>query len=110
MTSQIPPARANPPATAPLRRFFSEYGHECVVALAIVVLLVGVGLYSPRFISARNLRSIFSGNAYVAIAAIGMTILIVMRQIDLSVGALIGVLPAFPAASPYPVRRSGLPG
>lgn len=92
MTSQILPARANPPATAPLRRFFSEYGHECVVALAIVVLLVGVGLYNPRFISARNLGSIFSGNAYVAIAAIGMTILIVMRQIDLSVGALIGVL------------------
>jgi ribose/xylose/arabinose/galactoside ABC-type transport system permease subunit len=78
--------------TGPLRRFLNEYGHECLVALAIATLLIGVGLYNPRFVSARNLGSIFSGNAYVAVAAIGMTMVIVIRQIDLSVGALIGVL------------------
>ena len=75
MTSQT--LTAPRPVRAPLRRFLNEYGHECVVALTIIVLLVGVGLYNPRFISARNLSSIFSGNAYVAIAAIGMTLLIV---------------------------------
>ena len=77
---------------SPLRRFVTEYGHEILVALAILVLLVGVGLYNPRFVSTRNLTSIFSGNAYIAVAAIGMTMVIIIREIDLSVGALIGVL------------------
>lgn len=78
--------------TGAVRRFLREYGHEILVALAIAVLLVGVGLYNPRFVSARNLTTIFSGNAYIAVAAIGMTMVIVIREIDLSVGALIGVL------------------
>lgn len=75
-----------------LRRFVQEYGHEILVALTIAALLVAVGLYNPRFLSARNLTSIFSGNAYIAVAAIGMTMVIIIREIDLSVGALIGVL------------------
>lgn len=90
MLSRSMPATA--PQTGAVRRFLTEYGHEILVALAIAVLLVGVGLYNPRFISSRNLTSIFSGNAYIAIAAIGMTMVIVIREIDLSVGALIGVL------------------
>lgn len=81
-----------PSGTGAVRRFLREYGHEILVALAIAVLLVGVGLYNPRFVSARNLTTIFSGNAYIAVAAIGMTMVIVIREIDLSVGALIGVL------------------
>lgn len=80
------------PAPRPANRILREYGHEILVALAILVLLVVVGLYNPRFVSARNLSSIFSGNAYIAVAAIGMTMVIVIREIDLSVGALIGVL------------------
>lgn len=78
--------------TGPARRLFREYGHEILVAVAIVILLLAVGLYNPRFVSMRNLTSIFSGNAYIAVAAIGMTMVIIIRQIDLSVGALIGVL------------------
>lgn len=85
-------SQPSPPARGPLHRFFTEYGHEILVALAILVLLIGVGLYNPRFLSARNLTSIFSGNAYIAVAAIGMTMVIIIREIDLSVGALIGVL------------------
>ena len=81
-----------PSRRSPLRRFTAEYGHEILVALAILALLVIVGLFNPRFVSARNLTSIFAGNAYIAVAAIGMTMVIVIREIDLSIGALIGVL------------------
>lgn len=80
------------PRTKALRRFVEEYGHEILIALAIAVLLIGVGLYNPRFVSSRNLSSIFSGNAYIAVAAIGMSMVIIIREIDLSIGALIGVL------------------
>lgn len=80
------------PRTNRLRRILRDYGHELLVALAILVLLLVVGGINPRFVSARNMTSVFSGNAYIAVAAIGMTMVIVTRQIDLSVGALIGVL------------------
>ena len=78
--------------TGAIKRLLREYGHELLVALAIAVLLIVVGAINPRFVSARNMTSVFSGNAYIAVAAIGMTMVIVTRQIDLSVGALIGVL------------------
>jgi ribose/xylose/arabinose/galactoside ABC-type transport system permease subunit len=74
------------------RRLFAEYGQEFVVLAAIVALFVIVTLVNPRFISANNLTTIFSGNAYIAVAAIGMSMVIITGNIDVSVGALIGVL------------------
>lgn len=70
-------------------RLFSQ---EVLLALAVIGLLVVVGLYNPRFLSTNNLSSIFVGNAYIAVAAIGMSLVIISGHIDVSVGALIGVL------------------
>lgn len=75
-----------------LRNMLAEHGQIVVVLAAIVVMFIGVGLYAPRFLSAANLTTIFSGNAYIAVAAIGMTMVIITGNIDVSVGALIGVL------------------
>ena len=77
---------------SPFRRFLTGYGQEIVVALSILALFVVVGLYNPRFIAERNLQSIFLGNAYIAVAAIGMSMVIISGNIDISVGSLIGVL------------------
>jgi ribose/xylose/arabinose/galactoside ABC-type transport system permease subunit len=65
---------------------------EAVLLLCIVLLFVLVGAYNPRFLSQNNLQSIFLGNAYIAVAAIGMSMVIISGNIDISVGALIGVL------------------
>lgn len=67
-------------------------GQEMVLFIAIVLLFVVVGLINPRFIAERNISSIFLGNAYVAVAAIGMSMVIISGNIDISVGSLIGVL------------------
>ncbi len=72
------------------RRF--AISQEWLLALAIVALLVVVGLVNPRFVATRNLQTILLGNAYVAVAAIGMSMVIVSGNIDISVGSLIGVL------------------
>ena len=83
------------PGSIPARRWKSvlqSYGQELVILGALVVLFIGVGLYNPRFMSATNLTSIFVGNAYIAIAAIGMSMVIISGNIDVSVGSLIGVL------------------
>lgn len=89
-----------------IARLMSDYGQECVIIAAILLLFVAVGLYNPRFLSTSNLTTIFSGNAYIAVAAIGMSMVIITGHIDVSVGALIGVLATISgtlAVSGYPV-------
>ncbi len=78
-------------AAAPRRLRFAV-SQEWLLAIAILLLFVGVGLYNPRFVASRNLQSILLGNAYVAVAAIGMSMVIISGNIDISVGSLIGVL------------------
>ncbi|HEY3149506.1 MAG TPA: ABC transporter permease [Dongiaceae bacterium] len=73
-------------------RLFEAYGQEFVVLGAIVALFIIVGAVNPRFLNDNNLINIFSGNAYIAVAAIGMSLVIIGGHIDVSVGSLIGVL------------------
>jgi ABC-type xylose transport system permease subunit len=67
-------------------------GQEAVLLLAVLLLFAVVGMTNPRFLAERNLETIFLGNAYVAVAAIGMSMVIISGNIDVSVGSLIGVL------------------
>ena len=50
------------------------------------------GSINPRFLATRNLSDILLGNAYIAVAAIGMSMVIISGNIDISVGSLIGVM------------------
>jgi ribose/xylose/arabinose/galactoside ABC-type transport system permease subunit len=89
-----------------LSHFLSAYGQEIVIAGAIVALFVIVSAINPRFLGANNLNTIISGNAYIAVAAIGMSMIIITGHIDVSVGALIGVLATISgtlAVAGYPV-------
>ena len=84
---------------------------EMVLFLCIVMLLVVVGAINPRYIAERNLHSIFLGNAYIAVAAIGMSAVIISGNIDISVGSLIGVLATLSgslAVNGYPILVSWL--
>jgi ribose/xylose/arabinose/galactoside ABC-type transport system permease subunit len=87
-----------------LRRIFGS--QEMVLLLSIVALLVVVGAINPRYLAERNLQSMFLGNAYIAVAAIGMSMVIISGNIDISVGSLIGVLATLSgtlAVSGYPI-------
>ncbi len=65
---------------------------EFILGLSILVLGVLIYSYNPRFGAERNLLNILSNSAYIAVAAIGMTLVIITGNIDISIGALIGVL------------------
>ena len=82
--------------TDPLSRRFKKiiraHGQESAVLLALVLLIVFVGIVNPNFLSATNLNNMIADNAYIAVAAIGMSMVILLGHIDVSVGALIGVL------------------
>ena len=104
MASSALPAAAGHPLLRRLRRLFGS--QEMVLFLCIVVLLAVVGAINPRFVADRNLTSIFLGNAYIAVAAIGMSMVIISGNIDISVGSLIGVLATLSgslAVAGYPV-------
>lgn len=87
-----------------LKRIFAS--QEAVLLLALISLFIIVGSINPRYIAERNLYSIFLGNAYIAVAAIGMSMVIISGNIDISVGSLIGVLATISgtlAVSGYPL-------
>jgi ribose/xylose/arabinose/galactoside ABC-type transport system permease subunit len=89
-----------------LRRLVADYGQEIVVCAAIIVLFIAVGAFNPRFLSNTNINSIFAGNAYIAVAAIGMSMVIISGHIDVSVGSLIGVIATIAgtlAVNDYPI-------
>ncbi len=67
---------------------------EAVLLLALLALLLVVGLINERYVAERNLMSIALAHAYIAVAAIGMSMVIITGNIDISVGSLIGVLAA----------------
>src|SRR3984893_10222308 len=82
-------ARLRPGEGGAFRLFASQ---EALLAFAIIGIAILVGLYNPRFLATRNLADVVLGNAYIAVAAIGMSMVIVSGNIDISVGSLIGVL------------------
>ena len=89
-----------------LQRFVADYGQEIVVLLSILALFLVVGALNPRFLSNTNINSIIAGNAYIAIAAIGMSMVIISGHIDVSVGSLIGVIATIAgtlAVNDYPI-------
>ncbi|MEP6895855.1 MAG: sugar ABC transporter permease [Chloroflexota bacterium] len=77
-----------------LRKNIREYG----MFIALFVIM-GIFTFTTKgtFISSRNISNLFNQTGYVAVLAVGMTLVIVIRHIDLSVGFLAGFLGAVAA-------------
>jgi D-xylose transport system permease protein len=59
--------------------------------IALVVLTAALALADPTFASARNLSNVARQVTIVGIIAVGMTMVILIAGIDLSVGSVVGV-------------------
>jgi len=68
-----------------------RYKRELAAAAAFVALLIVVGIGAPSFYSAANLRDLALNNAPVLLVAIGMTLVILSGEIDISVGSQFAV-------------------
>ena len=77
-----------------LRENIREYG--MFIALFIIMVVFAVTT-DGLFISSRNLVNLVNQTGYIAVLAVGMTLVIVIRHIDLSVGFLAGFLGAVAA-------------
>jgi rhamnose transport system permease protein len=65
----------------------ARYRREISVALAFAFLLVILALRAPDFFERDNLRPVLANVAPVLVAAVGMTLVILARHIDISVGS-----------------------
>jgi rhamnose transport system permease protein len=83
----------------------SRYRRELSAAGAYAALLVIVGVVAPSFFSATNLRDLMMNNAPVLIVAVGMTVVILAGQIDISVGSQFAVC----GIAAGMLAKSGLP-
>src|ERR1700704_3256658 len=68
-----------------------RYKRELSAALAFAALLVVIGIVAPSFFSAANLRDLALNNAPVLLVAVGMTLVILVGEIDISVGSQFAV-------------------
>ncbi|MEI2297294.1 ABC transporter permease [Ensifer sp. MJa1] len=73
---------------AAFMRALKQYGG---ILLSLVMLCVIFSFLNPRFMSVVNFMNILQQVAVVAIAAFGMTWVILLGEIDLSVGSIIAV-------------------
>jgi len=77
-----------------LKQNIREYG--MYIALAIIMLVFSINT-DGLFMSSRNISNLINQTGYIAVLAIGMTLVIVIRHIDLSVGFVAGFLGAITA-------------
>lgn len=77
-----------------LQQNIREYG--MYIALFVIMVIFTITT-DGTFISSRNIVNLINQTGYIAVLAVGMTLIIIIRQIDLSVGFLAGFLGAIAA-------------
>jgi putative multiple sugar transport system permease protein len=71
-----------------------DYG--MFIALAVIMFIFSQ-LSGGLFLSPRNISNLFNQTGYIAVLAVGMTLVIIIRHIDLSVGFVAGFIGAVAA-------------
>ena len=81
-----------------VKKVLSENIREYGMYIALFVIFVIFTLTTDGvFISPRNISNLLNQTGYIAVLAVGMTLVIVIRHIDLSIGFLAGFLGAVAA-------------
>ena len=83
-----------------------RYFRELSVAVALLVVLVALAIFAPAFFQPQPLLSLLAREAPTLVVACGMALVIITRQIDISVGsqfAVCGVCAGLLAAKGLPL-------
>lgn len=68
-----------------------KYLREMSVAAVYVLLLIVLLIRAPRFFSTGEFREVLVGHAAILVAAVGMTLVILAREIDISIGSQLSI-------------------
>jgi rhamnose transport system permease protein len=88
-----------------------RFKRELSIGAAYAVLLVVLAVAAPRFYEGDKLRSILVASAPVLVATVGMALVILARQIDISVGSqfsLLGISAGLLAQADLPMPLVGV--
>ena len=80
-------------------------GSESNLIIILIVLILGLWLLNPKFLSVINVTNLLRQTAIIGVLAIGMTFVILAGGIDLSVGSVL----AFSSVIASKLMVSGLP-
>ncbi|MDR2975142.1 MAG: sugar ABC transporter permease [Propionibacteriaceae bacterium] len=83
--------------TPSLGRYLLDSAQKNGILLAFAVVVIVFSVLQPMFLSPSNLTNLVLQYAYVLILALGMLMVIVLAQIDLSVGSVIALTGAVAA-------------
>lgn len=61
-----------------------------IIAFILIIAIFGA-LTAGEFLSSRNVSNLFTQMSVIAVLAIGMTLVLILGQIDLSVGSVVGL-------------------
>ncbi len=89
-----------------LKKTFGSNLRQSGIFIAFVVIVIAFALMHPSFLSANNLTNIVLQYSYILVLAIGMLFVIVLGQIDLSVGSIVALTGSVSAVL---VIKQGLP-
>src|SRR3954469_22557811 len=64
---------------------------ELGIVLALAVLIAYTTIDNPRFLSAQSIRDNLLNTAILAVMATGQAVVVITRNIDLSVGSVLGI-------------------
>lgn len=89
----ISPPAAEPESTASSRGLVDKVfrARELTLLVALVALVVGTQLSNSRFLSEQGLKDLFLNASILVLLAVGQSVVVVTRNIDLSVGSVVGL-------------------
>ena len=89
--SDAPPEPNTGLARFALVRWLQQQVQAIGVTVIMITLFLVTGLHSPYFWQANNLRVLAMNMSFITIAGVGMAILIISGNIDLSIGSILGM-------------------
>jgi rhamnose transport system permease protein len=84
---RVAPPRAGSHAIAEMLFRFRELG----IVLALVLVVTVTTIDNPRFLSGTSIQNLLSSASIIALLAIGQAIVVITRNVDLSVGSVLGI-------------------
>lgn len=89
-----------------MKKTFGSNLRQSGIFIALILIVVAFSIMNPTFLSANNLTNIVLQYSYILVLAIGMLFVIVLGQIDLSVGSVVALTGSVSAVL---VIRHGMP-
>jgi rhamnose transport system permease protein len=78
-----------------LRRFRPEQVRELTLVFILIAVVAFFATQIPDYLSGRTFTRISTSVAVIAVAAVGQTLVVLTRNIDLSVGSVVGLVAYF---------------